>query len=72
MIVGRISDVATQRGTLPEAIVRVLKANRVPHLYKLYEGEGHGFRKKINLIDYYETIDSFLKQYVIFSFKEEA
>ena len=55
-----------------ESIVRVLKANHIPHIYKLYEGEGHGFRKKVNLIDYYQTIDSFLKQYVIFSFKEEA
>ena len=55
-----------------ESIVRVLKANHVPHEYKLYEGEGHGFRKKVNLIDYYETVDRFLKQYVIFSFEEEA
>jgi dipeptidyl aminopeptidase/acylaminoacyl peptidase len=29
-----------------ESIVRVLRANHVPHEYKLYEGEGHGFRKK--------------------------
>ena len=50
-----------------EAIVRQLKSNHVPHVYKLYEGEGHGFRKKANLIDFYETIDQFLKQYVIFS-----
>ncbi len=55
-----------------ESIVRVLRANRVPHEYKLYEGEGHGFRKKINLIDYYESVDRFLKQHVIFSFQEEA
>lgn len=55
-----------------ESIVRVLRANHVPHEYKLYEGEGHGFRKKANLIDYYETVDRFLKQYVVFSFKEEA
>ncbi len=50
-----------------EAIVRFLRANKVPYVYKLYEGEGHGFRKKVNLIDYYETVDRFLKQYVIFS-----
>lgn len=50
-----------------ESIVNLLKANKVPHLYKLYEGEGHGFRKKVNLVDFYETIDRFLKQYVIFS-----
>ncbi len=50
-----------------EAIVSVLRANKVPHVYKLYEGEGHGFRKKATLIDYYETVERFLKQYVIFS-----
>jgi dipeptidyl aminopeptidase/acylaminoacyl peptidase len=55
-----------------ESIVRLLRANHVPHEYKLYEGEGHGFRKKANLIDYYETVDRFLKQHVVFSFKEEA
>ncbi|MEN6579360.1 MAG: prolyl oligopeptidase family serine peptidase, partial [Anaerolineaceae bacterium] len=55
-----------------EEMVRALQSNHVPHLYKLYEGEGHGFRKKVNLIDYYETVDRFLKQHVIFSFQEEA
>jgi len=55
-----------------EQMVRALQSNHVPHLYKLYEGEGHGFRKKVNLIDYYETVDRFLKQHVIFSFQEEA
>jgi dipeptidyl aminopeptidase/acylaminoacyl peptidase len=50
-----------------ESIVNILRANKVPHLYKLYEGEGHGFRKKATLVDFYETIDRFLKQYVIFS-----
>lgn len=49
-----------------ESIVRLLQANRVPHLYKLYEGEGHGFRKKSTLIDFYQTMDDFLKQHVIF------
>lgn len=55
-----------------EQMVRALQSNHVPYLYRLYEGEGHGFRKKVNLIDLYQTIDSFLKQYVIFSFEEEA
>jgi dipeptidyl aminopeptidase/acylaminoacyl peptidase len=50
-----------------ESIVDILKANKVHHLYKLYEGEGHGFRKKANLVDFYDTVDRFLKQYVIFS-----
>ncbi len=55
-----------------ELMARALLANGVPHLYRVYEGEGHGFRKKVNLIDYYETVDSFLKQHVINSFQEEA
>lgn len=50
-----------------ESIVAFLRANRVPHVYRLYEGEGHGFRKSDNILDYYKTIDVFLKQYVIFS-----
>ena len=50
-----------------ESIVNILMANKVPHIYKLYEGEGHGFRKKATLVNFYETIDRFLKQYVIFS-----
>jgi dipeptidyl aminopeptidase/acylaminoacyl peptidase len=50
-----------------ESIVSLLKANHVPHVYRLYEGEGHGFRESENILDYYKTIDVFLKQYVIFS-----
>jgi dipeptidyl aminopeptidase/acylaminoacyl peptidase len=50
-----------------ESIVAFLKANRVPYVYRLYEGEGHGFRKSENILDYYKTVDVFLKQYVIFS-----
>ena len=50
-----------------DSMVNILKANKVPHIYKLYEGEGHGFRKKTTLVDFYDTIDRFLKQYVIFS-----
>ncbi|MFZ3069543.1 MAG: S9 family peptidase [Anaerolineaceae bacterium] len=50
-----------------ESIVAVLKANKVPHEYHLYQGEGHGFRKSESLIDFYQSVDRFLKQYVIFS-----
>jgi dipeptidyl aminopeptidase/acylaminoacyl peptidase len=50
-----------------ESIVEALKANRVPHEYHLYEGEGHGFRKSETLLKHYNAIDRFLKQYVIFS-----
>jgi dipeptidyl aminopeptidase/acylaminoacyl peptidase len=49
-----------------EQIVAALRANKVPHIFKLYPGEGHGFRKTENIIDFYESLERFLKQYVIF------
>ncbi len=49
-----------------EQIVAALRANKVPHIYRLYPGEGHGFRKTENIIDFYESLDNFLKQYVLF------
>ncbi len=44
-----------------DSLVEQLQSNQVPHLYRVYEGEGHGFRQPENLIDYYETIDNYLK-----------
>ncbi|MCX6067137.1 MAG: prolyl oligopeptidase family serine peptidase [Chloroflexi bacterium] len=49
-----------------EQIVAALRANKVPHIYRLYAGEGHGFRKTENIIDYYESLERFLNQYVLF------
>jgi dipeptidyl aminopeptidase/acylaminoacyl peptidase len=49
-----------------ESIVAALRANHVPHIYKVYQGEGHGFRLTENVIDFYESIEKFLKQYVVF------
>jgi len=49
-----------------EEIVKALKANGVPHAYHLYPGEGHGFRKSETRQAYYEAIERFLLQYVIF------
>lgn len=49
-----------------EEIVKALKANGVPHEYHLYPGEGHGFRKSETRQAYYEAIERFLLQYVIF------
>ncbi len=49
-----------------EEIVKALKANGIPHEYHLYPGEGHGFRKSETRQAYYEAIERFLLQYVIF------
>ena len=50
-----------------EEIVNALRANRVPHQYKLYEGEGHGFRKAETIADYLKETERFLVQNVIFA-----
>ena len=49
-----------------EKIAAALRANKVPHIYKLYAGEGHGWRKTETIIDFYTTLEKFLKQYVLF------
>jgi dipeptidyl aminopeptidase/acylaminoacyl peptidase len=50
-----------------ESIVSVLHARGVPHIYRLYPGEGHGFRKMETIQAYYSDIERFLQQYVIFN-----
>ena len=49
-----------------EEIVKALKASGVPHEYHLYPGEGHGFRKSETRRAYYQAIERFLLQYVIY------
>jgi dipeptidyl aminopeptidase/acylaminoacyl peptidase len=50
-----------------EKIVNALRKNGIPHIYRLYDGEGHGFRQQKTLEDYYQQIDIFLKQHVLFA-----
>ena len=50
-----------------EEIVAALKASGVPHEYHVYPGEGHGFRRSETLLDYYQKIERFLLQYVLFA-----
>ena len=50
-----------------EQIVAALRANHVPHIYKVYEGEGHGLRKTETIVDFYSTVEKFLQQYVLFA-----
>lgn len=47
-----------------EAIVEVLRRNRTPHIYHVYEGEGHGWRKRETIEHFYQTVERFLRQYV--------
>jgi len=50
-----------------ESIVASLKQRGVPHEYHVYEGEGHGWRKRETVERFYRQLEAFLKQYVIFS-----
>jgi dipeptidyl aminopeptidase/acylaminoacyl peptidase len=36
-------------------------------VYRLYEGEGHGFRKSENIADYLQQTERFLQQQVLFA-----
>ncbi len=49
-----------------KTIVAALQANKVPHIFRLYEGEGHGWRKAETIEAFYKEVLDFLKQYVIF------
>jgi dipeptidyl aminopeptidase/acylaminoacyl peptidase len=50
-----------------EEILAVLRQNNIPHMYRLYEGEGHGFRKSETLMDYIQQVEHFLQLYVLFA-----
>jgi len=43
-----------------ETIVAALQRNNVPHLYRLYPGEGHRFRKRETRLDFIESMERFL------------
>ncbi len=49
-----------------EQMVETLEARGVPHTYKVYEEEGHGWRRSETIEDFYGAAMDFLKQYVIF------
>jgi dipeptidyl aminopeptidase/acylaminoacyl peptidase len=50
-----------------EEIVSALRKNGTPHVYHVYEGEGHGWRKAETIEHFYRTVDEFLKRYVLYS-----
>ena len=50
-----------------EVIVNALKGRGLPHIYRLYPGEGHGFRRSETLLAHYRDVERFLQQHVLFS-----
>jgi dipeptidyl aminopeptidase/acylaminoacyl peptidase len=58
-------DVVVPRAQSDE-IISSLQRRGVPHEYHLYAGEGHGFRKTETIEHFYNSVERFLEQYVIF------
>lgn len=50
-----------------DEIVASLRERGVPHVYQVYEGEGHGWRKSETIEDFFQRVQAFLKQYVLFA-----
>jgi dipeptidyl aminopeptidase/acylaminoacyl peptidase len=50
-----------------EAIVAALRRRGVPHVYHLFPGEGHGWRRAETIERYYTALEAFLRQYVVFA-----
>jgi len=49
-----------------DELVESLRRRGIPHIYHLYAGEGHGFRKEKTIEHMYTEIEKFLRQYVIY------
>ena len=50
-----------------DAIVASLVSRGVPHVYHVYAGEGHGWRKTETIAHFYGAVEAFLRQHVLFT-----
>lgn len=48
-----------------DAIVASLRRRNIPHHYRLFAGEGHGFRRPETITTLYGEIETFLQQHVV-------
>jgi dipeptidyl aminopeptidase/acylaminoacyl peptidase len=49
-----------------EQIVAALRRRNVPHHYQLFAGEGHGWRRAETITSYYQALERFLREYLVF------
>ncbi len=49
------------------SIVSALEKRGVPHVYRLFPGEGHGFRKSETIVAYYAEVEKFLRQHLLYA-----
>ena len=50
-----------------DAIVSSLASRGVPHVYHVYAGEGHGWRRTETITHFYGAVEEFLRQHVLFT-----
>ena len=50
-----------------ETVVEALRKSGTPHVYHVYEDEGHGWRKRETIEHFYDAVEKFLRTHVIFS-----
>jgi len=50
-----------------EAIVEALRERDVPHIYRTYEGEGHGWRKRETITSFWGDVERFLRSHVLYA-----
>lgn len=62
---GSVDTVVPQNQS--DEIVAALKRNGTPHVYHIYEGEGHGWRQRETIEHFYKAVDEFLKRHLIFA-----
>ncbi|MFN2114909.1 MAG: S9 family peptidase [Anaerolineae bacterium] len=48
-----------------DAIVDALRRSGTPHVYHVYEGEGHGFRKRETIDHFWGAVEAFLLDHVL-------
>ena len=48
-----------------DSLAASLGARGVPHEYHVYEGEGHGWRKRETVEAFYSSVESFLRRYLL-------
>ncbi len=49
-----------------DLIVEALRRNGTPCVYHVYEGEGHGWRKRETIEHFYGAVEAFLREYALF------
>ena len=59
-------DVVVPRAQSDE-VAASLERRGIPHVYHVYPGEGHGFRKSETIEHFFNEVEKFLRQYVIFT-----